>query len=86
MKIAKFLPLNLILKYTFNTNEFIKNCRMPVLIFHGNKDEEIHHSSSIKLKEDFKSEDRLIIFESENHSAISDNAVYQKELKKKFEN
>jgi dipeptidyl aminopeptidase/acylaminoacyl peptidase len=59
---------------------------MPVLIFHGDADEEVHYGSSIKLKEDFKPEDRLIILEGENHSAITNNPIYQKELKKLLEN
>jgi alpha-beta hydrolase superfamily lysophospholipase len=86
IKIAKLLPLNLLIRYTFKTNEFIKNCKMPVLIFHGNADEEVHYESSMKLKEDFKPEDRLIILEGENHSTITNNPIYQKELKKLLEN
>ena len=86
VKIAKLLPLNLLVRYTFKTNEFIENCKMPVLIFHGDADEEVHYGSSIKLKEDFKPEDRLIILEAENHNTISDNPIYQKEVKKLLEN
>lgn len=58
---------------------------MPVLICHGNTDEEIHHGRLIKLKEDFKPDNRLIILENESHRSISDNAIYQKELKKLLE-
>ncbi len=86
IKIAKLLPLNLLIRYTFKTNEFIENCNMPVLIFHGDTDEEVHYGSSIKLKENFKPEDRLLILEGENHSAITNNPIYQKELKKLLEN
>ena len=43
-----------ILKYTFETNEFIKNCKMPIVIFHGNQDRVIYSGSSVKLKEQFK--------------------------------
>jgi hypothetical protein len=57
---------------------------MPVLICHGNTDEEIHHGRLIKLKGDFKPDNRLIILENESHRSISDNAIYQKELKKTF--
>lgn len=86
MKIAKLFPLDRLMRYSFKTNEFIENCKMPVLIFHGTADEEIHHGSSIKLKEDFKPEDRLIILEEERHRTITDNPIYQNELKKLLEN
>jgi alpha-beta hydrolase superfamily lysophospholipase len=86
IKIAKLLPLNLLIRYTFKTNEFIENCKMPVLIFHGDSDDEVHYGSSIKLKEVFKPEDSLIILEGENHSTITNNPIYQKELKKLLEN
>lgn len=83
--ISKLLPLNLLMRYSFKTNEFIKNCKMPVLLFHGDADEEIHHGSSIKLKEGFKPKDRLIILEGEYHRTITDNPIYQKELNKLLE-
>ncbi|MEB8345136.1 alpha/beta fold hydrolase [Flavobacteriaceae bacterium KMM 6898] len=86
VKIAKLLPLNLLIRYTFKTNEFIKNCKMPVLIFHGDADDEIHYGSSIKLKENFKPEDKLILLEGEKHNTIGENPIYQKELKKLLKN
>ena len=58
---------------------------MPVLIFHGTDDDVIPTGSSIKLKEDFKSEDRLIILEDEDHLDIGNNQVYQKEIQKLLE-
>jgi len=82
-QVFKILPMKLLLKYTLKTNEFLLNCKMPVLIFHGNADRGI--VSSIKLKEDFKPEDRLIVLEGQGHSGISDNPIYQKEMKKLLE-
>ena len=34
---------------------------MPVVIFHGDKDEVIYYGSSLKLKTEFKKGDTLII-------------------------
>lgn len=85
MRIAKLLPIELLMKYTFKTNEFIKNCKMPVLIIHGDADAAIHYGSSLKLKEDFKSGDKLIILEGEEHRAITTNPLYQSELIKLLE-
>lgn len=48
-----FIP-TFILKYKFTTNDYLKNCKMHVVIFHGNKDEVIDYASSQKLKIEFK--------------------------------
>jgi len=79
--LGKIFPLSLLNKYGFNNYEFIKNCKMPVTIFHGTADEVVNHSSSLKLKEYFKSEDRLIIDEGENHETIVSSDLYKNELK-----
>ncbi|MCK5704088.1 MAG: alpha/beta fold hydrolase, partial [Cyclobacteriaceae bacterium] len=57
-----------ILKYTFETNEFIKNCKMPIVIFHGNQDRVIYYGSSVKLKEQFKEQISLITLEGQGHN------------------
>jgi hypothetical protein len=80
--LGQILPLSLLSKYDFNNYEFIQNCVMPVTIFHGTSDKVVNHSSSIKLKEHFKSEDRLIIDEGEDHETIVSSDVYKNELKK----
>ncbi len=49
-----------LLKYKFKTNEYLKDCKMPVVIFHGNQDEVIYYGSSLKLKEEMKKNDTLI--------------------------
>ena len=81
-KIAKFFPFWLLSNYSFKTDEFIQKCQMPILIFHGDTDEVIHYEASVKLKEYFKPEDRLILLEGEKHNTIGENPIYQKEIKK----
>lgn len=39
-----------LLKYKFETNKNIRNCKMPIVIFHGDNDEVIYFQSSLKLK------------------------------------
>ena len=80
--LGQILPLSLLNKYGFNNYEFIQNCTMPVTIFHGTSDEVINHSSSLKLKAHFKSEDKLIIDEGEDHETIVSSDLYKNELKK----
>ena len=70
-----------ILKYKFETNEYLKKCEMPIIIFHGNQDNVIYYGSSIKLKEHFKSKVRLVTLKEQGHNGITDNPEYKKEIK-----
>ena len=65
-----------ILKYKFETNKHLKDCKMPVVIFHGDEDEVIYYGSSLKLKEEFKSTVRLIILKGQGHNGMTDNDDY----------
>lgn len=76
-----FIP-TFILKYKFATNEYLKTCKMPVVIFHGNQDEVIYYGSSLKLKEEFKKQDTLITLNGQGHNGMTDNEEYKTELKK----
>lgn len=71
-----------ILKYKFETNKYIQQCKMPVIIFHGNRDEIIYYNSSIKLKELIKKTDTLITLNGVGHNGMSSNQQYLYELKK----
>ncbi|WP_240348336.1 alpha/beta hydrolase [Longitalea arenae] len=71
-----------ILKYKFETNCYLKACKMPVVVFHGNQDEVIYYESSVKLKTVFKPQDTLITLEGQGHNGITDNPVYRMELQK----
>jgi alpha-beta hydrolase superfamily lysophospholipase len=72
-------PFNL--KYKFVTNEYLKNCSMPVTIFHGNQDTVISYESSLRLREEFKSKVNLITLEGLGHNKITKNEDYKKALK-----
>jgi uncharacterized protein len=76
-----FVP-TFLLKYKFATNDYLKNCKMPVVIFHGNKDEVIYYGSSLKLKEEFKQQDTLITLNEQGHNGMTNNEDYKTELKK----
>jgi pimeloyl-ACP methyl ester carboxylesterase len=74
-----------ILKYRFETNRYIKDCRMPIAIFHGDEDEVIYYGSSLKLKKYFKIGDTLITLKGQGHNGITDNVVYKQEMGKLLE-
>ena len=71
-----------ILKYKFETNKYIRDCEMPIVIFHGNEDEVIYYGSSLKLKTLLKPQDTLITLYSQGHNGITDNPEYQEEISK----
>ncbi|HVG42021.1 MAG TPA: alpha/beta fold hydrolase [Chitinophagaceae bacterium] len=65
-----------LLKYKFKTYEYLKDCHMPVVIFHGNQDEVIYYGSSLKLKKRLKSTDTFITLNGQRHNGITDNPEY----------
>ena len=69
-----------ILRYKFKTNDYLKNCKMPVVIFHGDQDEVIYHGSSLKLQKEFKKQDTLITLAGQSHNGITENPEYQKAI------
>ena len=71
-----------ILKYKFETNKHLKECKMPVVLFHGDQDEVIYYGSSLKLKNEFKSKDRLVTLVGQGHNGMTDNEDYRNELKR----
>lgn len=71
-----------ILNYSFNTSDYLKNCNMPIVIFHGDRDGVINFESSLKLKDNFKTQDTLIPLKGLGHNGFTDNEVYLSSLKK----
>jgi pimeloyl-ACP methyl ester carboxylesterase len=70
-----------ILKYKFETNKYLEDCNMPVVIFHGDRDEVIYYGSSLKLKDEFKNKVTLITLKGHGHNGMTDNEDYRKALK-----
>ena len=73
--VSQFYPIipSFLLRYKFETNKYITECKIPVVIFHGNKDEIIYYGSALKLKELFKKEDTLITLDNQQHNGIIAN-------------
>jgi pimeloyl-ACP methyl ester carboxylesterase len=65
-----------LLKYKFQTSENLEDCKMPVVIFHGNQDEVIYYGSSLKLKDEMKDGDTLITLHGQGHNGMTDNPEY----------
>lgn len=71
-----------ILRYKLATNEYLKRCKMPVVIFHGKKDQAIYYGSSLKLKAEFKPKDSLITLENQGHDGMSYSNDFKGEIAK----
>lgn len=81
LSLLRIFPISPLLKYKFRTDEFIQDCKMPIVIFHGANDNIIHYGSSLKLQEHFKPNDRLIKLMGQGHTGITKNQDYLIELK-----
>ena len=77
----KIVP-TFILKYKFETNKFIRDCKMPIVDFHGNRDEVVYYESSLQLRNNFKTSDTLITLDGQGHMGITDNPQYKTEIKR----
>ncbi|MPQ46651.1 alpha/beta fold hydrolase [Marinifilum sp. N1E240] len=75
-----YLP-TFLLKYKFRTDRFIKNCSMPIVIFHSTDDLVIPYESSILLREIIKPTDRLITLKRAGHNGINNNSKFKTEIK-----
>lgn len=76
-----FVP-TFLLKYKLENNEFVKACKSPIVIFHGDKDEVIDYKASLKLKELLKPNDKLITLAGQTHNGMGRNPQYLIELDK----
>lgn len=74
-------PVSMIMKYKFETYKYVIETKIPIVIFHGNQDNTIDYSNSIKLKQHLKSNDRVIILYGEGHHDFAPNKQYIEELK-----
>ena len=55
---------------------------MPIIIFHGDRDNVIYYNSSVKLRELAKPTDTLIILKDQGHNGITDNFDYLVSIEK----
>lgn len=72
-------PTNLLIKYSFPTNEHLKLTPAPVTIFHGTEDEVIPYKQSIKLAAENPSVE-LVTIENGKHNNLSQFPLFAKKL------
>lgn len=75
-----------ILKYKFPTNDFLAECKIPVYIFHGDKDEQISVKNSFRLHRLLKRKENLFILKNQPHNDLRLHPDYQSEMKNILKN
>jgi len=82
-----FLPFKFLLKYKFNTNEFISNVLCKTTIFHGTMDKVVPLSSGEKLyKKSNLSITSFFTINGGTHHNLFDFSLYQDEIFTLFKN
>ncbi|NOQ92179.1 MAG: alpha/beta hydrolase, partial [Flavobacteriaceae bacterium] len=82
-----FLPFKFLLKYKFNTNEYISSIPCKTIIFHGTTDKVVPLSSGKKLYEKSNmSQTSFFAIEGGTHHNLFDFSVYQDEISALFKN
>ena len=74
-----FIP-TFILRYKFETNVFVQNCKMPITIFHGTADGVIPYSNAEKLKPFLKPADQFVTIEGGSHNDLNDFPLFHQKL------
>jgi pimeloyl-ACP methyl ester carboxylesterase len=70
-----FLP-TFLLRYRMETHKYIVDCKMPIVVFHGDADEVIYYGSSLKLKPLLKESDTLITLTGVGHNRMTYERQY----------
>ena len=70
-----FVP-GFLLKYKLETYKYIRDCKMPIVLIHGDQDEVIYYGSSLKLKELLKKSDTLITIQGLGHNGMTHHSDY----------
>lgn len=66
-----FLPVSLLLKYTFQSDKWIDKVNVPVYIIHGTADEVVPYTSGLKLAEKAGSKATMITIKGGSHNNLS---------------
>jgi pimeloyl-ACP methyl ester carboxylesterase len=81
IKLWPILP-GWLLRYPLPTNKFVQQASAPVVLFHGDHDEVISYSSSVRLKALLKPTDQLITIRGAGHSGLLESPQYQEVIER----
>jgi pimeloyl-ACP methyl ester carboxylesterase len=69
-----------VLKYKFETAEYLQTVNCPIVLFHGDHDEIIYYASSQKIRDAIQKPITLITLVGQGHNGITENPAYKKAL------
>ncbi len=74
-----FVPVSILLKYKFRTNEYLKQINCPIYLLHGTEDELVPYESSVKLK-DIGNNIELTTIKGAMHSDLVDYPEFRDKI------
>jgi len=77
--LSRVLPGALI-KYKFHTWQFVRDAKVPVTVFHGDRDEVIPYEAALQLKQYLKPGDQFVTLPRQGHNGMNENAQYGQAL------
>ena len=80
-----YLPVTLLQRYKFATNEYLKGVKSRVVIIHGEKDKKVAVDVSYRLKKNLKPTDEFIVLKGQGHNDFEKNKEYLSLLSKLLE-
>jgi pimeloyl-ACP methyl ester carboxylesterase len=69
-----------LLKYPFQTHQYLQNTQSPITIFHGLNDGVLPFESSLKLKQEMSAKIDLIPLPNQGHGGVMKHPVFQQKL------
>ncbi len=83
---APFIPMKWLLRFEFNSYQWIKKVKCPVFIFHGTKDKVIPYSHSLRLFELIKhnTDNKMVTIPRGRHSNLNSFPLFRDKMKDFF--
>jgi len=79
-----FLPVKLLLRYRFRSDNHVKRVKVPSIIFHGTRDRVVPYSSALKIyaKVSDQGNFKMITLQGARHNNLNAYPMFRDELKK----
>jgi pimeloyl-ACP methyl ester carboxylesterase len=74
-------PVGLLLKYRFPVSDYLKEVKIPVYLIHGNCDEVVPYSQSVKIRK-AKPSAHLITIRDGNHNDLAEFEIFKSTIKR----